>query len=194
MSVSQQSAALRISIQQRFARATCLLTVVILGTAIGCHREVVPAVEPKPPKVTVSHPTFTRLTDEDSYSGWLRPSSEVEVRSRVRGHIQKVNFHDGQLVERNQVLFELDPRPFQAQIAQAQAQARAIEAQRVSLEKDVARYTELVKSKAVAQQTLDEAIAGVGAAEGEIVAGRRASLNQCSWGTKFRLSIGERSS
>jgi RND family efflux transporter MFP subunit len=170
MSVTQQSAALRISIERRFTGAMCLLTVMILGTVIGCHREVVPAVEPKPPKVTVSHPTFMRLTDEDSYSGWLRPSSEVEVRSRVRGHVQKVSFHDGQLVERNQVLFELDPRPFQAQIAQAEAQARAIDAQRVSLEKDVARYTELVKSKAVAQQTLDKAIADVGAAEAEIAA------------------------
>jgi multidrug efflux system membrane fusion protein len=82
----------------------------------GCHRDVTPAAEAKPPKVTVGHPTFTRLTDEDSYSGWLRPSAQVDVRARVRGHIKKVYFYDGDLVKQGQLLFELDPRPFQTQI------------------------------------------------------------------------------
>jgi RND family efflux transporter MFP subunit len=133
----------------------------------GCHREVAPAPEAKPPKVSVANPTFKSLTDEDSYNGWLRPSATVDVRARVRGHIKKVYFYDGDLVKQGQALFELDPRPFQTAIDQAQAQAKSIAAQAVSLEKDVARYTELVKTRAVTQQQLDKAIADVGYAHAQ---------------------------
>ena len=150
--------------------ASCLLVAAACASAGGCRREVVSAAEPKPPKVTVAHPTFRQVQEEDSYNGWLRASAEVEVRARVRGHIQKVCFHDGDLVKADQLLFELDSRPFDAQIAQGLAQAKAIEAQKISLEKDVARYTELVKTKAVTQQTLDKAEADVAAAAAQEVA------------------------
>ena len=118
--------------------------------------------------MTVQTPVFSQVTDEDSYTGWLRPSEKVEVRARVRGHIKKVDFHDGDMVTKDQLLFELDPRPFQAQIDQALAQSKAIEAQKIALEKDVARYQLLIKSKAVSQQDLDKAIADVGYASAQI--------------------------
>ncbi len=97
--------------------------VLLLGTcAVGCKQT--PAVSsPPPPKVEVSHPVIREITDEDAFNGWLRASSVVEVRSRVRGYIQKVHFQDGDMVQANQLLFELDPRPFQVQIDQAHAHA-----------------------------------------------------------------------
>ncbi len=149
----------------RSAVLASVATVIFVGA--GCHREVAPAPEAKPPKVTVANPTFKSLTDEDSYNGWLRPSATVDIRARVRGHIKKVYFYDGDMVKKGQALFELDPRPFQTAIDQAQAQANAIAAQAVSLEKDVARYTELVKTRAVTQQQLDKAIADVGYAHAQ---------------------------
>jgi RND family efflux transporter MFP subunit len=81
----------------------------------------------------------------------------VEVRSRVRGHIQKVHFKDGDSVVAGQPLFDLDPRPFQVQVDQAVAQGRAFEAQKVAAQKDVARYEELIKSGAVSKQELEKA-------------------------------------
>ncbi|HEY2146305.1 MAG TPA: efflux RND transporter periplasmic adaptor subunit, partial [Pirellulales bacterium] len=111
---------------------------------------------------------FSQVTDEDSYTGWLKPSAKVDVRARVRGHIQKVYFHDGDMVKKDELLFELDPRPFQAQIDQALAKAKAIEAEKTALEKDVARYQLLIKSRAVSQQDLDKAIADVGYATAQI--------------------------
>jgi len=153
---------------RRFNRALGALVLFSAVPLAGCQKEVAAPPEPKPPKVTVSHPTFTQVTDEESYTGWLKPSAQVDVRSRVRGHILKVHFHDGDMVKKDQLLFELDPRPFQAQIDQALAHAKAIEAQKIAFEKDVARYQILIKSKAVSQQDLDKAIADVGYASAQI--------------------------
>jgi multidrug efflux pump subunit AcrA (membrane-fusion protein) len=75
------------------------------------------------------------MVDEDEYGGWLRASETVEVRARVRGHIKKVHFVDGDMVKKDDVLFELDPDPFQAEIDQGTAQAKALEAQKVAAEK-----------------------------------------------------------
>ncbi len=136
----------------------------------GCSHETAPAPEAKPPKVTVSRPSFSRITDEDTYTGYLRASEKVDVRSRVRGHIQSVDFRDGDLVKKDQLLFELDPRPFKSQIDQAMAQARALDAQRASLQKDVDRYTGLVQSKAITQQQLDQTVADLAYAQAQMAA------------------------
>jgi RND family efflux transporter MFP subunit len=123
----------------------------------GCDRAEPNQTERGAPRVTVAHPVTRPLVDEDEYTGWLRPYQEVEVRSRVRGHIQKVHFHDGDLVKQGQLLFELDPRPFQAAVDQAKAQARVSDAQRVAAEKDVARQRELLVHKAVALSEVEKA-------------------------------------
>jgi RND family efflux transporter MFP subunit len=109
------------------------------------------------PRVTVGHPTARSLIDEDDYTGWLRASQEVEVRSRVRGHIQKIHFRDGEMVKQGQLLFELDPRPFQAALEQSLAQAKVADAQRLAAEKDLARDRELILQKAVSQAELEKA-------------------------------------
>lgn len=147
--------------------ALCVVFVIAAASVGACNKGAAPVAETKPPKVTVMAPVFAQTTDEDSYTGWLRPMAEVEVRARVRGHIQKVDFKDGDMVEEKQLLFELDPRPFQSKIDEAIAQGKAIEAQRIALQRDVDRYTELVKTKTVTQQQLDKAIADVGYAEAQ---------------------------
>lgn len=138
--------------------------------AVGCHRQTAPSVTLAPPKVTVAHPVVRELTDEDEYSGWLRASEMVEVRGRVRGHIQKIHFQDGDLVQKGQLLFELDPRPFQVSIDQAVAETKAFDAQKVAAEKDVARYSQLVKSGGATQQQLEKAQADALAYDAQIAA------------------------
>ena len=113
----------------------------LLGTyAAGCSKSPDASTSPPPPKVEVGHPTVREITDEDEYNGWLESSAVVEVRSRVRGHILKIHFKDGDTVQAGQPLFDLDPRPFQVQVDQAIAQSHAFEAQKLAAEKDVARY------------------------------------------------------
>lgn len=141
-----------------------------VSAIVACSRQAAPEKPKEAPRVTVGHPVARELVDEDEYNGWLAASDTSEVRSRVRGHIQKVHFKDGDMVEKGQLLFELDPRPFQVEISQAQAEAKALEAQKVAAEKDVARYGELVKTGAASRQQLDKAVADVGAYDAQIAA------------------------
>lgn len=122
----------------------------------GCERAAATSSPPVPPKVTVGRPELRTIVDEDEYGGWLRAARTVEVRSRVRGHIDKVHFQDGDFVERGQLLFELDPRPFQVQIDEAVAAANALKAQQNAAEKELARNRELARKGAVTQQELEK--------------------------------------
>lgn len=148
-----------------------LLVGLILGLAVaGCGRSPASTEPPPPPKVDVGHPVTRELTDEDDYNGWLQASAVVEVRARVRGHIQKVHFQDGDLVKAEQLLFELDPRPFQVQIDQAIARSKALEAQKVAAVKELARYTELVKSGSVSKSELEKVQADAESYDAQIAA------------------------
>jgi multidrug efflux system membrane fusion protein len=140
----------------RVLSGRCCVTLLLALAAAGCGRGGSETIERAAPRVTVGHPLVRPLIDEDDYTGWLRPSQEVEVRSRVRGHIQKIGFRDGDMVRQGQLLFELDPRPFEAAIAQSEAQVRVSEAQRLAVEKDLVRQRELILHKAVAQSELDK--------------------------------------
>ena len=136
--------------------------------AVGCSDKVVETPQALPPKVTVGNPVQRELVDEEDFSGWLQSSEVVEVRARVRGYIEKVHFVDGDLVESEQLLFELDPRPFQVAIDEAIAQSGAYEAQKVAAEKDVDRYTELLKSGGASKQQLDKSIADAASYDAQI--------------------------
>ena len=108
--------------------------------------------------------------DEDDYNGWLEAFKTVEVRSRVRGHITKVHFNDGDIVKEGQPLFDLDPAPFEAELKQAEAQAKALEAQKVAADKDVERNRNLLKSNAVSQQELEKSEADAESYDAQIAA------------------------
>src|SRR4051812_6918628 len=95
--------------------ALASIAALLTGVVIGCEKPVARA-EPPPPKVSVAHPTVHQMVDVDQYNGWLDAVETVEVRARVRGHIQKVHFTDGQQVKKGDLLFELDPRPFESDI------------------------------------------------------------------------------
>ncbi len=135
---------------------------------LGCSRTAAEAPPAQPPKVTVSNPVQRELVDEEDFNGWLQSSQVVEIRARVRGYIQKVHFQAGDLVQSGTLLFELDPRPFQVAIDEAIAQSGAYEAQKLAAEKDVERYTELVKSGGASKQQLDKAIADAASYDAQI--------------------------
>jgi RND family efflux transporter MFP subunit len=116
-----------------------------------------PAPAPVPPKVSVAHPVIRELMDYDDYNGWLDATKTVEVRARVRGHIQKVNFADGQMIKEGQLLFELDPRPFEANVGRARDQLRVYEAQMVAAQKEEARLKDLLTKGGSSQSQVDKA-------------------------------------
>ena len=105
--------------------------VLILAVALafaGCTKPPPRAVAP-PPRVSVQQASARELIDHDDFNGWLDSSATVEVRARVRGHIQKVHFTDGMMVKKGDLLFELDPRPFQQEIDRSIEQVQIYDSQ-----------------------------------------------------------------
>ena len=109
------------------------------------------------PKATVQHPEERELVDFDEYNGRTEASAIVEVRSRVRGHVAKVYFKDGDFVAKDAPLFDLDPRPFQSELDRAQEQVKIAQAQQYAAERDELRLKELLAKKVVVQSEFDKA-------------------------------------
>lgn len=144
---------------------------ILLLVLVGCSPEP-PAPAPEAPKVGVKHPEKRELTDQEIFNGWLDGSEKVEVRSRVRGHIHKVHFTDGQTVKKGQLLFELDPRPFEADLAVAKGKLKVYEAQKVAAEKDEVRLRELEKKGGASKAQVEKAEADVQSLEAQVLASK----------------------
>ncbi len=145
--------------------ATCMLW----GFAVlpGCS--TAPAVvEPPPPKVTVQHPEVRELVDYDEYNGWMAAKETVEVRARVRGHIMEIGFEDGQFVKEGQMLFQLDPSSFEAELARAQEQKKIYEAQLDREIKEENRQKALLPSGASTKSDVEKAEANRKALQAQV--------------------------
>jgi RND family efflux transporter MFP subunit len=129
--------------------------VFILGMA-GCTRP--PAAPPPPPTtVSVSYPLEREITFHSDFTGRTAAVDSVDVRAHVWGYLDKVNFKEGDLVRRDDVLFEIDPRTYQAQLDQAKADLESKEATVVKTQAIYSRTTHLLKSRAVSEEDLDNA-------------------------------------
>jgi RND family efflux transporter MFP subunit len=135
----------------------------------GCNSEAPPAATEAPP-VTVQRPEARTLTDYEEFNGWLKEDQKVEVRARVRGYIDKIHFTNGQVVKKGDLLFVLDPRPFEAEIGRDQDKVRVFEAQKVAADKEEARLTSLQKTGAASTQQVEKAVADAQALQASISA------------------------
>lgn len=106
--------------------------------------------------------------------GTVQAFNTVVVRSRVEGELVKLNFKDGQFVQAGAVLAEIDPRPYQAKLDQAQGQLRQIQAQLTQAKSDLARYTQLEKQQSIAKQQVDAQRALVSQFEGSVTSAQAA--------------------
>jgi multidrug efflux system membrane fusion protein len=107
------------------------------------------------------HPEQREIADHEEFNGWMGPDKTVEVRSRVRGHIQKVNFTDGQFVKKGDLLFELDPRPYLAEIGKASDTLKVFRAQKTAADKEEARLRILLGKGGASVQQVEKAEADV---------------------------------
>lgn len=119
---------------------------------------------PKPPEVTVSQVVERPVIDFEEFTGRMAAPQNVEIRARVRGYLNTVNFTDGQEVKAGTLLFEIDPRTFEAELKNAEGQKAQWIAKSEKAKADVARYENLVPTGAASAQDLDKARAELGEA------------------------------
>jgi multidrug efflux system membrane fusion protein len=150
-----------------FIRLSLVSLIAAIAIPVGCQ-EAPQAAPPPVPKVSVAHPEVRDLAQYDEYNGWIGAEQTVEIRARVRGHIESVNFTDGQLVKKDQLLFELDPRPFKADIGRETDQLHVLQAQLVAAQKEEARLKELLSKGGSSQSQVDKAEADRAALEAAI--------------------------
>ena len=116
------------------------------------------AAAPPAPAVTVAKPVQKVVAEFDEYVGRFVAVDYVEVRARVSGYLDKIHFTDGQLVNKDDILFTIDRRPFQAALAQAEAARDQAEANLAFAESDLKRGESLVKGTTITQQTYDQRV------------------------------------
>jgi len=144
--------------------AVCLL---VIGLIIGAiYPKHVSGAQPgAPPDVEVVQVEQKDVPIYGEWIGTLDGFTDADVRAQVTGYLLRQGYQEGAFVQKGQLLFEIDPRPFQAaldqaegQLAQAKAQLATAEAIQVRTQLDVEKYTPLVKVQAASQQDLDNSV------------------------------------
>src|SRR6516162_9901535 len=108
----------------RFGIASALVPGLCLALA-GCARAPIEAPAAAPPPVTVSYPVKRKVTDYADFTARTAAVNSVELRARVSGYLDKVNFKEGALVKKGDVLFEIDPRTYKAVLKNAEGNLAA---------------------------------------------------------------------
>jgi len=122
---------------------------VLLAVACGRSRE---AAAPPPPKVTVARPIVREIVEWDEYTGRLRALESVEIRPRVSGYLQSINFADGAMVKEGDLLFVIDPRPYEGVLREAQADVGVAESRLAQARSDSARAERLLAPRAISAE------------------------------------------
>ncbi|WP_371867375.1 efflux RND transporter periplasmic adaptor subunit [Pseudoduganella guangdongensis] len=130
-------------------------------------------------------PVVKRQVQEfDEFTGRLEAPHTVDVRSRVPGSLVKVHFKEGQVVRKGEALFTIDPRPYAAEVARAEAQLQSARTQSELSKSEFARAEKLIAVRGVSQQELDQLRAAVANAQSSIRAGE-AALTQARLNLEF---------
>jgi RND family efflux transporter MFP subunit len=124
---------------------------------------------PPPPTVVVSKPLQSAIVDWDDYVGHFEAINSVDVRPRVTGYLQSIAFKDGQIVRKGELLFIIDPRPYQAALEQAKGQELHTEAALFNAQTIFNRAKLLLPAKAISQQEYDTDLANEKQAEADVV-------------------------
>jgi RND family efflux transporter MFP subunit len=129
---------------------------------------------PAPPEVTVAHPRVQKLVEWTEFTGRFEAVQQVDVRARVQGYLATIDFQDGQVVDKGQSLFLIDPRPFEAALARARADLASAQAQVELAKLQFDRVAALIGSPAFAQTNYDQRLQERQAAEASLGAAQAA--------------------
>jgi membrane fusion protein, multidrug efflux system len=131
------------------------LLLVLLAPLAGCQGSSGAVAKPPPPEVKYQLPVQGNITDYADFPGSTDAIVTVQVRSRVSGYMTKVYFKDGNTVEEDNLLFEIDPRPYKAELERAKGNLEQIEAHARRLKKEYDRARNLLVKGSVSQEEFD---------------------------------------
>src|SRR6266576_1079975 len=166
----------------RFSKgAIILMGVLTLGTGCGKESVASPGAPPEVEVVAVVQQDVPLYTESIStLDGYVN----AQIQPQVTGYLMKQNYTEGTVVHKGQVLFEIDPRPFEAALQQAKGQQAQAEAQLGKTRLDVARDTPLAKECAIPQAQLDNDIQANEAAQA-MVSAAKAQVEQAQLNLEF---------
>ena len=165
---------------RRFPAAVLIPCALVgLAAAAGCRKAAPPP--PAPPDVLVAAVVQQDVPILREWVGTLDGSTNAGIRPQVSGYVLRQAYDEGTWIRQGALLFEIDPRPFQAVLDEARGQRAQAQAQFGKTELNVKRYTPLAEQKAVSQEELDDAIQDNLAAKAAVAAAQaaveRAELN-----------------
>lgn len=158
-------------------RFTYYLSLTLLLFLSACRSENKPPPTPPPTDVndyTVKAQTIPAVFDFIGFAESIHP---VEIRARVEGYLDKIAYEEGQMVKEGDLLFQLDPKQYEAQVAQARAEVAKQEAVLENAKLTVNRLTPLYEKKAASKKDLDNATANALAAAASVLGAKAQLLN-----------------
>ena len=132
-----------------------LLFLILSFTNENTEKTSEPAATSQAMPVEVANPVFGKITEWDEYTGRFEASDRVDVRARVSGFLDRVNFTDGQRVKKGEVLFTLDDRPFKIALSQATAEYSQAQASLKTAQDNYKRVESLRESGALSMEEYD---------------------------------------
>lgn len=151
-----------------------LLALITLIAMSGCENKTdsdAKTAQAKLPVVKVAQALIQDITEWDEYIGRIEAISSVDVRARVGGYLEKVNFKAGEMVKKDDLLFLIDPKPFKAQLNYAEAELEQAKAKRELAKNDMARAEGLFRGKAISAEEYDARSKGLREAAAAVQSG-----------------------
>ena len=129
-----------------------------------------------PPPVSVAAAVEKEIVETDEFPGRIEAVESVEVRARINGYIQSIHFKSGAEVRKGDLLFTIDPRPLEAQLARAEADIANVRAQLDNARVELVRNEQLYADRATAKREVDDTAARVRALEAQLTAAQAAAV------------------
>jgi RND family efflux transporter MFP subunit len=133
--------------------ALSLAALSLAALTVGRGKE--PPAAPPPQAVTVAQVPEREITEWDEFTGRLEAVDQVEIRPRVSGYIKRVTFAEGKEVKKGEVLFEIDPRPYEADLARAEAELEGARSASSLAKSEMLRAGKLVDAQAISREEFD---------------------------------------
>lgn len=134
------------------------IMLIIMLSFVGCDKSESQILTPPAqtiPNVKIASPLTQDITEIDEYTGHIEAVNNVEIRARISGYLEKVNFNAGEKVKKGDLLFEIDKKPFQAQLNYANAELERTKTKHELAKNDFQRAENLLQEKAISLEEHD---------------------------------------